>query len=265
MNLLIVNDAVLEAETMKREIAWANLGIHEVYLAFSAEEGRNVVENNKIDILLCDIEMPGENGITFIRWLKDNSYDIDCIILTCHADFSYAKEAVSLGCQDYILLPVKYDEVEAIVQKVVKRRLENLNGLQLQELGLSWLSQKAKDISSVPVKSAKDLTEECQRYILDHIGDVNLNINDISSQLFLSPTYINRIFKKEKGVSINQWILKKRMELAIYLMKTTSHSAITIAEQVGYLNYPYFSTVFKKYSGLPPAQYIKNIRQDPGI
>jgi len=265
MKLLIVNDAVLEAETMKRDIAWNNYHIDEVYLAFSAEEGRRIVLEKQVDILLCDIEMPGENGISFIRWIKKNQYDIDCILLTCHADFSYAREAVSLGCQDYILLPAKYDEIGETVHTVVKRRRLKLENLQLQELGQSWLTAKAESIVSYPAKSARDIVDECQRYILDNISNDNLNISDISSKLYLSPTYLNRLFKKEKGISISQWILKERMELAAFLMKDTSCSAFTIAEQVGYLNYPYFSTVFKKFFGQSPSQYIKNISQEPDI
>lgn len=262
MKLLIVNDAVLEAETMKREVNWNDYGVDQVELAFNADQGKKVVESQKVDILLCDIEMPGDNGIVFIRWLKDHAYDIDCILLTCHADFSYAREAVTLGCQDYLLLPAKYEEIGEVVLRVVKRRRKRMENIHLQELGQNWINSKAEEIDTAPVKTPKMYVEECQGYILDNIGDENLNISEITSNMHLSPTYLNRIFKKETGISINQWILKERMELAEMLMKTTNHSALTIAEQVGYLNYPYFSTVFKKYSGMTPAQFIKSVREN---
>ena len=75
--------------------------------------------------------------------------------------------------------------------------------------------------------------------------------------MFLNPIYLNRIFKKEKGTSISQWIIKERMELASILLLTTDHQAVEIARQVGNQNYPYFSTVFKKTYGVTPSQYGK--------
>ena len=98
MNLLIVNDAELEMLTIKKEVDWESCGIKEVFTATCVEEAKQVIKTQAIDILLCDIEMPGENGLALILWIKEMNYDIDSILLTCHADFSYAREAISLNC-----------------------------------------------------------------------------------------------------------------------------------------------------------------------
>ena len=121
MNLLIVNDIVMEANTMASGIPWEKSGIDRVHTAYSAGAAREIIRGNPIDILLCDIEMPDENGLSLIRWIKENGYDIECILLTCHADFAYAQEGISLGVEDYITLPAKYDDIAASVQKVCLR------------------------------------------------------------------------------------------------------------------------------------------------
>ena len=82
MNLLIVNDIVIEAKTMASDIPWKDYGIENVFTAFSARQAREVIQDNTVDILLCDIEMPEENGLSLIRWIQENNYDIDCILLT---------------------------------------------------------------------------------------------------------------------------------------------------------------------------------------
>ena len=71
--------------------------------------------------MLCDIEMPGENGLALLRWVRENKKDIECVFLTCHASFAYAREAICLGCQDYILIPAKYEEIGEVIQRVVQR------------------------------------------------------------------------------------------------------------------------------------------------
>lgn len=63
MRLLMVNDEVLTAETMKEEIPWEQYGIEQVYTAYDVEAGKECIRNNPVDIMLCDIEMPGENGL----------------------------------------------------------------------------------------------------------------------------------------------------------------------------------------------------------
>lgn len=71
MNLLIVNDEQLTAETMKKDMDWASYGISEVYTAYDTEAARACIAEHPVDILLCDIEMPGENGLKLLRWVRE--------------------------------------------------------------------------------------------------------------------------------------------------------------------------------------------------
>ena len=89
MNLLIVNDEQLTAETMKKDMDWASYGISEVYTAYDTEAARACIAEHPVDILLCDIEMPGENGLGLLRWVREQEKEIECIFLTCHAKFAY--------------------------------------------------------------------------------------------------------------------------------------------------------------------------------
>ena len=261
MTLLIVNDIVIEAKTMASDIEWESYGIREVFTAFSASDAKQVIMEHSIDILLSDIEMPDENGLSLIHWIQDNGYDIDCVLLTCHADFAYAREGLSLGCQDYITLPAKYEEIGASVQKVCVRRLRHQDEKRLQDYGKNWLASQAEEMEKNAAETAHytpgEIVEKCVAYILDHISDSDLSVADVATSVYLNPIYLNRVFKKEKGSNISQWIIKERMELASTLLLTTDKPAVDVAYQVGYNNYPYFSTVFKKYFGMTPSQYVK--------
>lgn len=265
MILLIVNDIVMEAKTMASDIPWSEYQITEVYTAYSASGAREIIQNNTIDILLSDIEMPDENGLSLIHWIQDNNYDIDCILLTCHADFEYAREGLSLGCMDYITLPAKYEDIAASVQKVCIRRQQHQDEKRLQDYGKNWLANQVEHSQSNEDASAKyppaEIADKCVDYILNNISDCNLSVADIAGSVYLNPIYLNRIFKKEKGSNISQWITKERMELASTLLLNTNQSANDIAYHVGYHNYPYFSTVFKKYFGMTPSQYVKEKKE----
>lgn len=63
MRLLIVDDQPSVSEGLKKGIAWDNLSVDEVLTAYNALEAREILKTTEIDIMLCDIEMPVENGL----------------------------------------------------------------------------------------------------------------------------------------------------------------------------------------------------------
>lgn len=257
MNLLLVNDEVLTAETMSRDIDWKQYGIDEVYTAFSADSARQLINQTPIDIILCDIEMPKENGISLLRWCRENDKKVECIFLTCHANFAYAQEAISLGCQDYIVIPAKYEEVGRVVCKVVDKIRERREELRYLEYGKASVKEKVD--SAIGVHGEKQnmaaIAEEMVRYIGAHLSSETLSVQELGDKLHLHPVYLNRIFKKEKGVSISQYIINERMKLAASLLRSGQLSAAAVAEQVGYRNYSNFNITFKKYYSCTPGQY----------
>lgn len=119
MNVLLVDDQEKILEATKKLVDWEKLGIREVYTANNATAAREVLGKNEIDIVLVDIEMPGENGIELQGWIHEEYPDIACIFLTSHADFQYAQEAIRNGAYDYILQPASFSEIERVVGKCI--------------------------------------------------------------------------------------------------------------------------------------------------
>ncbi|MCI6004850.1 MAG: response regulator [Blautia sp.] len=255
MKLLIVNDEKLTAETMKRDIAWENYGISQVYTAYDAEAGKMCIEEHPIDIMLCDIEMPGENGLALLRWVRENKKEIECVFLTCHASFAYAQEAISLGCQDYILILSKYEDIGKAIQKVVKRIEQQREKTRYQEYGKYMLKEKLKQEEKEKIEPEK-IAEEISAFIIKNITNVELSVDKLAEQFHFHPVYFNRVFKKEKGVSVSQFIINERMKMAASILETEQYGANEVAEKVGYSHYTNFYNMFKKYYGCSPAQYL---------
>ena len=67
MNLLIVDDEVYVVRAIRSRIDWNSLGIDEVFVAFNARKAKDVLRENKIDIIVTDIEMPQENGLELMQ------------------------------------------------------------------------------------------------------------------------------------------------------------------------------------------------------
>lgn len=256
MKLLMVNDEILTVETMKTDISWEQYGIDAVYTAYDVESGKACIQEHPIDLMLCDIEMPGENGIAMLRWVRENKKEIECIFLTCHASFEYAKEALQLGCQDYLLIPAKYEDIGAVVLKVVNRIKVQREAVRYQEYGKHVVNEKIEKATEVHgYKKQEDIVVDTIGYIVKNLGSETLSVNEIADKFFTHPVYLNRIFKKEKGISVGQYIIRERMKLATDLLKTKHLSANVVAELVGYKSYSNFNLMFKKYYGCSPSQY----------
>ena len=259
MNVLILDDEVVSVEIMLKQVDWEKCGVDEVFTAYNAEEAREVLKQNPLDVILCDIEMPGENGIEFMYWARDNGYTMTCIFLTCHAKFEYAQEAVRLGSMDYILLPAPFDVIEQKVREAVDGLKEKQIDAKVMEMGKRYIQNQKEYIQQQygEVKSKESFVAQADLYIHEHLGDFELSVPKIAEYLNLSPDYLSGIFKQEKGITLNKYIIQTRMEVAELLIREGNISITAIAEQVGYENYSYFSSSFKKAYGCSPASYGK--------
>lgn len=101
------------------------------------------------------------------------------------------------------------------------------------------------------------VVERVKRFIREQIGEQELSREEIASYVYLNPDYLTRLFKKETGMSISDYLQQQRIEYAKGLLERTSQSISDVAVASGYSNLSYFSTIFKKSVGMTPADYRK--------
>ncbi|MEK0312534.1 response regulator transcription factor [Cohnella sp. 56] len=118
LKLLIVDDEVYAVEGLRSGVPWSSLGFGDVFEAYNIQDAEDILRRNIVDLVICDIEMPGGDGFELLEWIREYQPDLITLFLTCHADFHYAQRAIQLGCQDYLLKPVDFEEVSAKVRKI---------------------------------------------------------------------------------------------------------------------------------------------------
>ncbi len=104
------------------------------------------------------------------------------------------------------------------------------------------------------------MTERARKYIAVHYRE-NIGRNEVAEEVGLAPNYLGMLFRKETGQTIREYINFCRVEEAKRLMERTNHNITEMALQVGFDNITYFSTIFKKYTGLTPVEYRKNLQK----
>lgn len=117
--------------------------------------------------------------------------------------------------------------------------------------------QKIKAIVGQAISAhmaADDPVATVQRYIDLHL-DEDLSRNVLADMVYLNPDYFARLFRKQTGISMGAYILNKRIEKAMLLLRTTKKSITEIARLVGYDNSSYFTQVFQHKTGMTPMHY----------
>ena len=120
MNLLILDDEIYTVRALQKSVNWKEAGIDEVFIAFNTEKAREIVKEKQMDVILTDIEMPRESGLSFLEWMKSTKKEYKTICMTCHAEFSYAQKAIGLGVMEYLIKPVNVEELIGCVKKAVQ-------------------------------------------------------------------------------------------------------------------------------------------------
>lgn len=147
---------------LKGGLDWKKTGIDGVHTACSAKEAKRVLLNFEIDILLTDIEMPEENGISLLQWTKQRYPQIVGIFLTSHADFEYAREAIKLGGFDYILQPVRYEEVEQVLLRAVAEAKKMAQMKRLEHTTQIISKQRDVALELLVTKNSAENYVECE-------------------------------------------------------------------------------------------------------
>lgn len=94
------------------------------------------------------------------------------------------------------------------------------------------------------------------QYIHEHYAE-EVTLAELSEKIYISRNHLSIIFKNMTGETFNNYLTRVRIEKARELLMERKMLVYEVAERVGYKNVPYFSTLFKKMTGLNPTDFIK--------
>lgn len=258
MKLLVVDDNKYVVTGVQHQIDWESLGITRIFGAYNTRQAREIIKNESIDLLLVDIEMPEEDGFGLIEWIREQELPIRIVILTSFAEYAYAEKAIQYHVFSYMLKPVSDEKLMDVFQNLISAERRRRDDADFAEVGKRRLSDEIVSdttIDSSP-ENTKKVIEDVQEYIRSNLRYVTRS--DISARFFLSPDYLSRIFKRECGLSLNEYIQRERMLMAKALLSHNSGLSIgQIADRVGYTSFAHFSKQFHKYIGISPSDYKK--------
>ena len=263
--VLIVDDEYYFRQLLINLIDWTAAGFEVVAEAEDGSAALKIMEQEAIDLIITDIEMPNMNGLDFVEAIRALDSTAKLIFITSYDNFTYAQKAISLGADHYLLKPIDEDAVEQALLTIRAQLTQKWLELSfISRLKIEAGYEKEPEVAGSNEDgrrqgSAKRLIIKAVTHINEHYAEETLSLQSTARVLFVNPSYLSHMFKKETSESFVEYVTNVRLSKAMELLLQGSASdefmvpkVATIAHQVGYRDPFYFSKCFKKKYGITP-------------
>lgn len=270
----IVDDEPVIVRGLTKMIPWESYNCRVVGTAGDGQEGMKLIREQKPDILISDICMPGIDGLTMIAGMKSEFGHMQITILTGFRDFDYAQQAIRLGVTRFLLKPSKMDELEEAVRVMIENlEKQGITGKEDgTDEGVGENTPKAegnregeegkekaepsegKEGEETDSPASCFIVKNALPYIEENYRE-KLKLSDVADQIYVSQWHLSKLLNKHTGQNFSEILNTIRIEKAKELLKDPSLRIGDIAEEVGFLDVAHFSRVFKKQAGISANEY----------
>lgn len=258
IRLLIAEDEELARHELEATVPWEDWGF---ILIGAAEDGIRALElmsERHAEIVLTDIRMPGMDGLVLMKSSMESTTVPKplFVILSGHADFAYAREALRLGAFDYLVKPIDDVELEATMRRASDeiRSRSHTASLELvasddKAVGVVRDMMQDRPVGPGDAYIEAALSDVAARYMMD------LSADSVAERLRISGDHLTRLFKRATGLTFNEYLTRFRMRRAMELLRDPSVRIGEVADLCGYRDARYFSTLFRQTVGLTPSEF----------
>lgn len=190
IKVFLVEDEIIIREAIHKMIPWAEYGFELIGEAKDGEMALPLIKKSKPDVLITDIKMPFMDGLTLSRLVKKDLPNTKIIIISGYDDFDYARQAITLGIEQYLLKPISKDEflevLEGIRSKYKKENEQKLYYQKFENEIKAYEKNAQRDFFELLVSEDVDLQriyEQADRLQIDIMAQCyNLVLFDIGAK-----------------------------------------------------------------------------------
>ncbi|MES2276116.1 MAG: two-component regulator propeller domain-containing protein [Bacteroidota bacterium] len=225
-----------------------------VFEAADGDQGLAMAKDKLPDLIVCDVMMPGLNGIELCAIIKQDaalSY-IPMILLTASSSPEGKLKGLESGADDYISKPFEKDILVARVANLLQTRSN------LQSYFYNSVTLKTTNVAIS--EEYKSFLEKCIAIVEKHIADPDFNVTVLAAEIGMSRSNLFRKVKSLSGHSINSFIRFIRLRKAAELLIQSDMNVNEVALEAGFNNVKYFRTQFHKLFGTNPSDFLRQKR-----
>ncbi|KRG08646.1 response regulator [Staphylococcus sp. NAM3COL9] len=198
LNILIVEDDPMVAQINQQFVGKID-GQASVDIASNVKEAINYIENKEIDLLLLDIYMPEENGLTFLKYIREQGYKIDAILITAASDVEDIQTAFRYGAVDYLIKPFDFERFQQSLLRYKKGLtfFNKTSSINQTDIDAEFLNKEIVECDS-ELKLPKGVTEATLQVIIEkmkYFEENEFSTDDISKRVNISRVSVRKYLK----------------------------------------------------------------------
>ena len=221
---------------------------YKIIVAENGKIGYELAVSKLPDLIITDVIMPVMNGLDFCKNVKSNikTSHIPLLMLSAKAMVKDRLEGIDSGADIYLSKPFDMDILKSSLAQLITSRQIIFNKLY------TGITKKGKEKTTT---LDLEFIQKILNLINENISESQLNVEMLSSKVFLSRSQLYRKIKTLTGVSINEFIRNVRLEKAKYLIEQGDNNINEISYKVGFTSPSYFTKCYKvKYGHLPTQE-----------
>lgn len=244
--ILVVDDDTEVAHYLKILLS----STYRVICRFNAEDAFKAVSEEAPDLVLSDVVMPGTDGYTLCRKIKEDLQlcHTPVILVTAKANMEDQVEGLNTGADAYVTKPFDPTYLQALIQSQLKNR-EKVRAL----LGRNTQTDAIADDVLSPQDNA--FMTELYSLMENELSNPELDISHMTELLKISRTKFYYKVKGLTGENPSSFFKTYKLNRAAELIKEGKYSISEIADMTGFSTHSYFSKAFKKQFGIAPSEY----------
>lgn len=130
--VLIADDELKICKLIQCLIDWEAKDMKVIGIVHNGQEVLEIAKSDKPDIIITDIRMPELDGLELIQQLKAIQPDISFVIISGYRQFEYARKALQFGAEDYLLKPIKENELNRVLDRIVAEKKQQMKNVDEQ-------------------------------------------------------------------------------------------------------------------------------------
>ena len=233
----LVDDDSLILNEMIEFIPWMDNGFEVAGSSLNPEAALKQILEMRPDVVFCDLKMPQMDGNRLLSEAREHSYDGQFVMISAYDTFEDVRAFFKQEGFDYILKPVRNDEIQLVLERLVKRLAITKEKKALEE-----------DLPTV-----NPAFNSLVKYLQEQYSE-KITLEDLSTHFNLGKNYICNLFSKHFNTTLTCFVTDLRMKAAAELLSDKSQMMKEIASACGYSSYVHFYKVFKDYYGISPKQ-----------
>ena len=227
---------------------------YKIYEANNGDDGLDLIKRYLPDIVICDINMDGLNGIDLCRIINEDSSlsHIPVILMTGDSTPEIQLKGIEVGAVDFITKPFEKDLLVARVNRILRSKTE----LQNYFYNEVTLKSNSRHVS----EEYKDFLYKCVSIIEANMIDDKFEVQAIADEVGMSYSSLFKKIKLITGLSVNNFVRFVRIRKAAELLINTNCNVNEAALNVGINDIKYFREHFVKVFGVKPSEFMKKHR-----